>query len=177
MDSTPVLQVKAMQGVFNGSKRTKRRVNKYLTKLINEYKYRLEFTKALIYGINGAKDEYKVRIVNDLRKIVKDDKRVGKLLTPINGVEIRRHTLPESGFFIVLDFTKLKDKTYKGKKIESEFDLLKCFYEKGKVKYLMGENFSWPYKNEFVARVHFALELKALVKNFSVIREVVEELK
>ena len=151
--------------------------SKDLQYLRKEYKYRLVFTKALIYVINGAQDEYKLSIISDLKKIVGDEKKVGKLLTPINGVEIRKHTLPESGFFIVLDFTKLKGKYYKGKKIQTEFDLLKCFYEKGKVKYLMGENFSWPYKNEFVARAHFALELKALVKNFYVIRQVVEELK
>lgn len=177
MDSTPVLQVKAMQGVFNGSKKTKRHTQKYLSKLLDEYKYRLAFTTALIYGINGVDNSYKYRIISDIKNIVQDEKLAGKLLTPIPNLEIRKNTYPQSGFFIVLDFTKLKGKIYNGKKINSEFDLLKCFYAKGKVKYLMGENMSWPYKNEFVARAHFALELKALVKNFMIIREVIEGMK
>ena len=80
-------------------------------------------------------------------------------------------------FFLILDFTELKGKYYHETKIKTEFDLLKIFYSHGKVKYLMGQNFSWPYKNEFVARTHFALELNALVKNYKRIKEVIEEIK
>ena len=175
-DSTPILQVKAMQGVFNGKKSTKKKLDNYLTNIISEYKYRLKFTTALIYGIDYVEKEFQTRIKSDLRNIINNDNLYKKMLTPIPNLKIRDNTYPESGFFIVLDFTKLKNKYYKGKKIENEFDLLKCFYSKGKVKYLMGENICWPYKNEFVARAHFALELEALVRNFKTIREVIEEM-
>ena len=35
---------------------------------------------------------------------------------------------------------------------------------------------SWPYEDEMVARTNFALDLPALVKNYSIIGQVVEEL-
>ena len=176
MDSTPVLQVKAMQGAFNGSNRREIESKKYLNKLINEYIYRLNFTTALINGINSVDEKYHYRIKNDIYAFEKDEKWQQKLLTPIPYLKIRNNTYPTSGFFLILDFTELKGKYYHNTKIKTEFDLLKTFYSYGKVKYLMGQNFSWPYKDEFVARTHFALEIPALIKNYKIIREVIEEM-
>ena len=47
----------------------------------------------------------------------------------------------------------------------------------GKVRYLMGENFVWPYENEFVARINFAVNKNSLIHNFYQINRFVEELR
>ena len=176
MDSIPTPQVKALRGAFNATDFRYRAYNHYFGPLMKEYLYRLDFTCTLINGIDSIKPKNRNKIISDIRRIVKSEEKVNKLLKGIDGVEIRKGTFPESGFFLVLDFTKLKGKYYKGEKIEGEFDLLKAFYNKGKVRYLMGLNMSWPYEDEMVARTNFALELPALIKNYSIIGQVVEEL-
>jgi len=47
----------------------------------------------------------------------------------------------------------------------------------GKIRYLMGENFVWPYQNEFVSRINFAIDKNALIHNFYKINGLVRELK
>jgi len=176
MDSIPVPQVRAIRGAFNDTNFRYTAYNSYFDKLMKEYLYRLDFTCALINGLDSVREENRNKIYKDVKSIVKDENETSKLLKGINGVDIREGTYPQSGFFLVLDFTKLKGKYYKGEKIKGEFDLLKAFYNKGKIKYLMGLNMSWPYEDEMVARTNFALELPALVKNYSIIGQVVEEL-
>jgi aspartate/methionine/tyrosine aminotransferase len=176
MDSIPVPQVNALRGAFNGTNFRYRAYNHYFKPLMAEYLYRLDFTCALINGIDSVKETNRNKIIKDLKTIVKDEDKVNKLLKGIEGVDIRKGTFPQSGFFLVVDFTKLKGKYYRGEKINGEFDLLKIFYNRGKIKYLMGLNMSWPYEDEMVARTNFALELPALVNNYSIIGQVVEEL-
>ena len=177
MDSMPVLQVEAVRGAFNASKSRYKEYKKYFDKLIPKYLYQLDLVTALIYGINEIKDEYtKNKIIRDVRNYNSDEKVVNQILKGIKGVKIREKTYPKSGFFIVGDFTELKGKYYKNKKIETESDLLKAMYNYGKVRYLMGENLAWP-NNEFVARINFAIDKNVLIHNFYQINRLVEELK
>ena len=178
MDSVPVLQVEAVRGAFNGSAKRYKKYDKYFKKLIPKYLYQLDLVTALIYGINSIKDEkIKQKIIKDIAKYNDNYDTIEEILAGIKGVEIRKNTYPQSGFFIIVDFTALKGKYYKGEKIQSEYDLLKAMFNYGKVRYLMGENFIWPYKDEFVARVNFAVSKKALIHNFYQINCLVRMLK
>ena len=95
----------------------------------------------------------------------------------IPGLKIADGTYPQSGFFIVLDLTSLKGKYYNNKKIETEYDLLTSMFHSGKIRYLMGENFIWSNPDEFVARVNFAIDKKALIHNFYQMNCLVRKLK
>ena len=61
---------------------------------------------------------------------------------------------------------KIVDNNTKTKIKTDRFDLLKFFYRYGHIKYLLGQSISWPYPKEFVARISFALETKAIVTAF-----------
>ena len=50
-------------------------------------------------------------------------------------------------------------------------------FNSGKIRYLLGENFVWPYEDEFVARVNFAIDKKALIHNFYQMKQLVRKLK
>ena len=91
------------------------------------------------------------------------------LLEGIPNVSIRKNTEPESGFFAVMDFTKLKGKKYNDKVIENDFDMLEYFYIKGKIVYIMGRSVSWPNEDEIIGRINFALTKKALINNMKIL--------
>lgn len=178
MDSMCVTQVDAVRGAFNGTDKRYKEYDKYFNKLIPKYLYQLDLVNALINGIDIIKDSNtRKRIVKDIKEYSKDDKIVKKILQGIKGVKISDKTYPESGFFVIVDFTDLKGKYYKGKQINTEYDLLKAMFNIGKVRYLMGENFMWPNEGEFVARVNFSISKKALIHNFYQIKRLVEVLK
>lgn len=178
MDSVPVLQVKSIEGAFNGSNKRYRDTKRYFKPIIKEYKYRLELLKCLVEGINVIEDEkIKRKIIKDINKYEKRPAIRQKLLAGIPDVTIRKNTLPTSGFFAIIDFTKLKGKSYQEDTINGEFDLLKYFFKAGKVKYIMGMSMSWPYEDEIVGRVNFGLEKEALINNFRIINLAVRKLK
>ena len=178
MDSMGVLQVEAVRGAFNGTDKRYKHNKEYFDKLIPIYLYQLDLVNALIYGIDSIKNPYnKKKIINDIKEYSKEEKVQKQILQGIENVSISEKTYPQSGFFIIADFTKLKGKYYKGNKIETEYDLLKAMYNFGKVRYLMGENFMWPNEDEFVARINFAIDKKALIHNFYQINRLVKELK
>ena len=178
MDSMCVTQVDAVRGAFNGTDKRYKEYDNYFKKLLPKYLYQLDLVNALINGINIIKNpKIKKKIIKDIRDYTKDETVVNKILEGIDNVKISDKTYPQSGFFIIVDFTGLKGKYYKGKQINTEDDLLKAMFNIGKVRCLMGENFMWPNQDEFVARINFAINKKALIHNFYQIKGLVEILE
>ena len=178
MDSVPVLQVEAVRGAFNGTDKRYKDHKNYFKKLIPKYLYQLDLVSALIYGIDKIENpKTRNKIIKDIRNYADNEEIVKDILSGIKELKIRDKTYPQSGFFIVLDLTNLKGKYYKGEKINTEYDLLKAMFNSGKIRYLLGENFVWPYEDEFVARVNFAIDKKALIHNFYQIKLLVRKLK
>lgn len=178
MDSISVLQVEAVRAAYNGTNKRYKTYEKYFNHLIPKYLYQLSLTQALIDGIDSIKDNsIKRRIIKDIEQYSKNPEIRKQLLSGIEGISIRKGTYPESGFFVLADFTPLKGKYYQNKQIQTEYDLLKAMYHFGKVKYLMGENIMWPNTNEFVGRINFAIDKKSLIHNFYQMNQLVKELK
>lgn len=177
MDSIPVFVVESVAAAFNGSKKRYKEVKKYITPIIAEYKYRYNLLKALVEGIHSVDDIYHSRIIADVTKYCDDKNYVTELLKGIDKVSIRKNTEPESGFFAILDFTKIKGKKTKDYAIKTDKDLLRYLYEKGKIRFIMGSNMCWPNKDEIIARVTFGLDIKAIIYNFYIINKSLKELK
>lgn len=178
MDSTPVVQVESVVGAFNASDKRYREYKKYFTPMIKEYKYRYELFKAMVEGIDSISDKHtRNRIKRDIYHYEKDKDIRKMLLEGIPNVTIRKGTEPESGFFAVMDFTKLKGKKYDNKVIKNDFDMLEYFYIKGKIVYIMGESVSWPNEDEIIGRINFALTKKALINNMKILTTSVRELR
>jgi len=178
MDSVPVLQVQSLVGAFNGSDKRYRENQKYFEPIINEYMYRFLLYKALVEGIDSIKNnDIKQRIIKDVCYYESDKKTRKILLDGIPHVEIRKKTTPTSGFFSILDFTKLKGMKYENEVIEDDFSLFKYLFSKGKIRYIMGSSMSWPIASEMVGRVNFAIEKRALINNMKIINLLVRGLK
>lgn len=178
MDSMPVLQVAAVSGTFNNSKRRNREYKRYISKIIREYKFRYRLIRALVYGINSVREpalkQKIIRVIN--RYTSREDRKL--VYGGVKGLKIRAGTEPESGFFTVFDFTDYKGKTtLDGKTILTEQDLLEFFFLHGGITYLMGGNIFWPVEGEMVGRISFGISRKAIVQNMTLMAKAVRELK
>ncbi len=176
MDSTPILQVKVMSAAFNGTNHRYKSIKKFFDPIIEEYKYRLQLLIALVDGIDAIKDEKLKKRINLDLKIYCNESEYLSIIKGIENISIRKNSMPESGFFAILDFTKLKGKKTKDYIIDSEYNLLKYLYSKTKIKYIMGISMSWPYEEEIVGRVNFALEKEHLIKNMIKMNKAIKEL-
>ena len=80
--------------------------------------------------------------------------------------------IPESGYFMLIDFTNIS----KYCNIKTEKELLKYLYLKCNVKFLVGQSFSWPNKNEIIIRISYSLNEKDLIMSFFKINLAIKEI-
>jgi len=178
MDSSPVLQGIALAGAFNATERRKKEYNNYFNSIIQEYKYRLELLKVLINGLDFIEDNnMRLQIEKDIRNYALGY-NINQVLDGIPNVDFVNGTLPDSGFFEMLDFTGLKNKVAEnGRIISNERELLKYMYEQEKIKLILGQSISWPNEEQFIGRVTTALPREDLVEHFSAMNKCLRKLK
>lgn len=166
MDSSPDIVGRALAGAFNISEEREVTYQKYFSELRNIYQYKFHLLKALVNGIDSIKDspyyeEVSSKIVSEIEK-----ENLEQILKGLPYTDFPENLIPEAGFFAILDFTKVKGMKYHGDVINSEKDLLKFFYKTSRTRFLVGQSISWPYENELVARVTFALEDEQIISAF-----------
>lgn len=179
MDSSPVLQGRALAGAFNATEKRYKEYDRYFNPIIEEYKYRLELLKSLVEGLDSIEDiNVRKQIEQDIQKYTSNDLNVKEIMNGIPEVSIANKTMPESGFFVMLDYTKLKNKKSDyGRIITNEQELLKYMYEQEKIKLILGQSISWPNEEELMGRVTTALSREDLVKYFGVMNKCLRKLR
>lgn len=163
MDSSPDIVGRALAGAFNTSKERELVYQEYFRDLRNIYQYKFHLLKALVNGIESIKDspyyeEVSSKIVSEVEK-----ENLEQVLKGLPYTDFPENLIPEAGFFAILDFTRIKGMKYHGDTINSEKDLLKFFYKTSRTRFLVGQSISWPYENELVGRVTFALEDEQII--------------
>ncbi len=174
IDSSPSITGYALAGAFNNTLERNNEYNKYFGELRSEYKYRYQLLKALVEGIDSVEEQYKNRIKEDVNKVLGDKANVA--LRGLPYVHFPENLEPESGFFAILDFTEIKGMKYKGRIISTERDLLKFFYKTSRIRFLVGQSISWPYEEELVGRISYAIEKDILIKALYDMGRSLEEL-
>ncbi|MDO5557413.1 MAG: pyridoxal phosphate-dependent aminotransferase [Clostridia bacterium] len=177
MDSLPIIQQRALAGAFNASDKRYRCYNKYFSSIIEQYKYRLELLKALVNGVKSISNlSMKLRIERDIKKAnLKNEEEV---LKGIPKVDFVKGTMAQSGFFSLLDFTKLKGTKYGDRTITTEEEIFKYMYEQEKIKVLIGKSFAWSEKDkQLVVRVTFALESLELIQSLGAMNSCLRKLQ
>ncbi len=163
MDSVPDIIGKALAGAFNATEERYEAYETYFSELREIYKYKYNLLKALVLGVETVEDRFKDKIIKETINVL-GFAEGSKALVGIPMVEFPKNLEPESGFFAILDFTKLKGMKYKGKAIRNDEDLLKFFYETSRTRFLVGQSISWPYKDELVGRITFSIEDDRIIK-------------
>ena len=158
MDSASILQSSLLSGAYQNTEKRNIVYKEYFYKVIRKYLYNLHLCKALIDGIDSINTTpYYEEVLSDLSRYFTHD----ELFKIIKGMKGAKTILePESGFFLLVDFAELKNNGI----INTEKELLTYFYEKCGVKFLVGQSFSWPNKDELVARITYSFEPEVLIK-------------
>ena len=162
MDSSPDIVGRALKGAFNASEGREKVYNEYFKDLREKYIYKYNLLKALVDGIETVDEKYKDIIYKNVEEILKED--TDNVLKGLPYAHISLEV--ESGFFAIIDFTEMKGMKYNGEEINTERDLLKFFYDRDRIRFLVGQSISWPYKDELVGRVTTALDDKLLIESF-----------
>ena len=171
MDSSPDIVGRALVGAFNARKERSEIYDKYFTELREIYKYKYQLLKALVEGIKKVDKKYRNKVEETIRMVTKD--KADEVLKGLPYVHFPENLEPESGFFAILDFTKLKGMKYKNNTIYTEKDLLKFFYETKRIRFLVGQSISWPYKDELIGRVTYVFDDETLIKIFQDIKDAI----
>ena len=167
MDSAPDIVGRALAGAFNISEEREKVYKEYFTELRNVYEYKYHLLKALVQGIDAIQEEeLKNKIIRKIEEVIPNSEEQKQILKGLPYVDFPKNLEPESGFFAILDFTKIKGMKYKGDTITNEKDLLEFFYKTSRTRFLVGQSISWPKKEELVARVTFALEDNKIITAF-----------
>lgn len=167
MDSSPDIVGRALAGAFNITPERKNTYEQYFKKLRQIYIYKFNLLKTLVNGIDSIEDSNMAHeIEEEIINTITDEKEVNVVLKGLLYTDFPENLEPEAGFFALLDFTKVKGMKYKGTSITCENDLLKFFYKTSRIRFLVGQSISWPYKDELIARVSYALDNKKLILAF-----------
>lgn len=175
MDSSPDLLGRALVGAFNNSKRRKKEYDLYFKPLRELYVYKYNLLKALVTGIDSVDNKYKEDIYDNVEKVLKKD--TDEVLKGLPYVKFPDNLEVESGFFSILDFTAIKGMKYEDEVINNERDMLKFFYKTCRIRFLVGQSISWPYKDELVGRVTFALPDEKIINSFKLMKDALNLLK
>lgn len=168
MDSAPDIVGRALAGAFNISKEREQVYEEYFSKLRNIYQDKFLLLKALVDGIDSISDNRKKQaITKKITDVIKDTAFSSQLLKGLPYVTFPNGLEPDAGFFAILDFSKIRGMKFQGNSINSERDLLTFFYQASRTRFLVGQSISWPYPNEMVGRVTFALEDEQIIQAFS----------
>ena len=134
--------------------------------------------KVLINGIDFIEDSnLKAQIEKDIRNYAYGY-NISQILDGIPNVDFVNGTIPDSGFFVMLDFTGLKNKVAEnGRVISDEKELLKYLYEQEKIKLILGQSISWPNEEQLIGRVTTALPREDLVEHFGAMNKCLRKLR
>lgn len=170
-DSLSVLQSSAMSATFSSGKNAEKEREKYFSYVTKEYYKRYILAKSIIKGVETLKKSEKTL----LNEIVREHKLKIDADTCMNGIKDVSIVLePESGFFLLLDLSRLLGKSYKGFRIADDRSLLRFLYTSGNIKTLTGKAFFWPDHGQLIIRATTALGYKDLLKSFLRLKSSIE---
>ncbi len=175
MDSAPDIVGRALVGAFNTTKEREKVYKEYFTELRSKYIYKYNLLKALVIGIDSVDSNFKNKIYSSVKDILKEES--DEILKGLPYVSFPKNLEVESGFFALLDFTKIKGMKYDGEIINTERDLLKFFYKTCRIRFLVGQSISWPYEDELIGRVTTAFDDDKMITAFKNMHNALKLLK
>lgn len=175
MDSMSILTIAALTGTFNTNKKRNDYYQSYITELIEEYKIKYLIIKAIVDGIDCVDKKYQKKVKERIMKCV-DKNEVDFVLSGVSLINFPENLEPESGFFTILNFTKIREMKYEDNVIQDDIDLFKFLFNKAHTKVIPGSAIMWPY-DELVVRLTFAIDDKSIISALILIKKAIEELK
>ena len=134
--------------------------------------------RAMVNGVDSIEDKnVRLAVEKEIRKYAASDFNISDTLEGIPDVDFVKGTIPDSGFFELLDFSKLKNKEYGGRVITDEVELLKYLFEQEKIKLILGKSISWPIEEDIIGRVTTALSREEIVDHMGAMNKSLRKLR
>lgn len=175
MDSTSFFVGQLMKAAFKTGRTCQEAYKKYFTALNRQYVHKWQLIRALIEGVEAVDEMERDYIIGLVHSLYRNAAYI--ILRPIPEIQIAGGIIPQSGFFALLDFTKMKGKRYEDFCIRTECDVLYFYYRYAHVKLLMGRSIAWPIENEFIARVSFAMADSDIIHMIKQMKDAVRKLQ
>ena len=145
--------------------------NKYFNDLRFKYALNYNLFKCLIDGYDSIDKKYQKGVYSLIKKYAPNY----DIYKGIKDIKVKVNV--KSGFFVIVDFTKLKGKKDEfGKPIFNEYDLILYFYRNVNLRFLIGKSFAWPNKDELVGRFTFAKSQKEIINCVVKMNEAIDKL-
>ena len=164
MDAVPAIIGEALGAAFNDTPYRNQEYQKYFNSLRREYLNRLHVFSSLLMGIDSIPQKEQQRVLKLLEAHTKDKSYYPLLDKGIEGADVMPKLFPESGFFLLVNFNKLKGLSYNDFTITDEETLLKYFYNTIKLRYILGSGCLWPNKNDIIGRFTYAKSYEDLIE-------------
>ncbi len=175
IDSVSIDTCAAFAGAYNNSPERAKAYEKYFAKIMTEYDYRYHLMKAIIGGLDSISDKKtQNQIFRDIKKYSLEKL---KDYDAVTNIDVISNVRPDSGFFALLDFTKMKDKYYYSRQIVNDEELSRFFYCDNNIKFLTGSAIGWPDKKQLLGRVTYAFDRNAIVNCFLKLKESASRIK
>lgn len=143
MDSAPDIVGRALAGAFNVRPEREVIYQDYFSKLRTIYQEKYQLLKALVEGIDSINDSsLRNKVRSKIENQITDSKLLKQVLKGLPYVKFPDNLEPESGFFAILDFTKVRGMKYNNTIINTERDLLTFFYRTYRTRFLVGQSIS-----------------------------------
>jgi aspartate aminotransferase len=147
---------------------------KYFSYITQEYYKRFIFVKGIVSGFDSLKGSE----VGLLDSIIQKNNLIISLDSQMSGINSVSIVIePQSGFFVLLDLTKLIGKSYKGFKINDDKSLLQFLYTADNIKVLTGNAFCWTDGNQLIIRATIAQDYKDILDGFLRLKTSIELLE
>lgn len=176
VDSASHLNAVALEAAFNCSPKRKNEYKTYFTTIIKEYRFNFSLVKAAVNGIN-ALEEYEKEKVTEYVSSLLDIKEREEWFHPMDGVDFVPGTMPESGFFCLLDFSLYRGSVVDNTIITDDLALLDYMFSRYRVNFITGKSIGWPNDNDIIVRISFSCEPSKIVRVFSYMKKELTRLE
>lgn len=175
IDSASHLSAAALAASFDTGDAYLEAYHRYFFPLRKQYCFRLQLVVAAVRGLDAVESEWRQQITETVYRICGQEKGK-KWLLPLSGVDFVRGTMPEAGFFCLLDFTALKGKTCDGVVIRDDLSLLDFLFSRYRLNFITGKSIGWPDPEQIVMRISFSYEPEKIVRVFGYLKEEIGRL-
>lgn len=166
IDSASHLSAVALAATFNDLPSRSAAYQTYFSELMDRYAFNLNLVIAAVEGISAVTSPYRQQVKDFVQSCCPSQEAAGLLLEGIPGVYFVPGSMPESGFFCLLDFTAYRGMRYEDTVIEDDKSLLIYLFSRYRVNFITGSAIGWPDPDRIIARISYSYEPEKIVRVF-----------
>ena len=177
IDSASHLSATVLAAVFHPSEERYHAYAVYFESLMKRYQLHLDYIIAAVDGITAVKsEESRIAIQSQVANRILDKTRAAEWTSGIDGAFFVPGTMPESGFFCLLDFTFLKGKKCEDYVILDDLSLLRFMFTRYRINFITGHSIGWPDPSRIILRISYSVPTEKIIRFFDYLKEEIKSL-